>query len=221
MRGPDAPARRLCVLAVPRPATVRGPDAPPPDRACSRCPAPPLCVVPMPRPPTVRARGAPPLTCTTWWALVSSSTSSVRAAQQAATKTTKHQVFRAHSYTCMITSALSLPASENFTGRVTPQKTLTFWAFPGGPVTKTPHSHCRGPGSKRWPGSYILHDATKNPTCRNEDKRPRVLQQRPCAPKQRNIFFEELVLKQILVFPLAHLWGKAAESCWPAPAFSM
>lgn len=34
-------------------------------------------------------------------------------------------------------------------------------------------------------------------------------------------FFKELVLKQILVFPLAHLWGKAAELCWPAPAFSV
>ena len=129
-----------------------------------------------------RGPGARPLTCTTRWALLSSSTSSVRAAQQAAMKTTKHQVFRAHGCTCTVTPALSLPASENFTGRVIPQKTLIFWAFPGGPVTKTPHSHCRGPGFKPWPGSYILHDATKNPACHNEDQRSRVLQQRPRAP---------------------------------------
>lgn len=169
VRGPDAPARRLCVLAVPRPATVRGPDAPPPDRACSRCPAPPLCVVPTPRPPTVRARGAPPLTCTTWWALVSSSTSSVRAAQQAATKTTKHQVFRAHGYTCVVTSALSLPASENFTGRVTPQKTLTFWAFPGGPVTKTPHSHCPGLSAGQGATSYMMQLKTPHASMKIKD----------------------------------------------------
>lgn len=124
-----------------------------------------------------------PLTCTTWWALLSSSTSSVRAAQQAAMKTTKHRVFRAHGCTCMVTPALSLSASENFTGRVISQKTLIFWAFPGGPVTKTPHSHCRGPRFKPWPGSYILYDATKNPACRNENQRFRVLQQRPHAPK--------------------------------------
>lgn len=88
-QGPPAAAPRPTHTPTqpthPRPRTVRGTEAPP---------------------RTVRARGAPPLTCTTWWALVSSSTSSVRAAQQAATKTAKHQVFRAHGYTGMVTSAL-------------------------------------------------------------------------------------------------------------------
>ena len=27
------------------------------------------------------------------------------------------------------------------------------WDFPGGPVTETPHSQCRGPGFDSWPGS--------------------------------------------------------------------
>lgn len=150
-----------------------------PQRPRSGTPGPPA----VGSPALWRGPAPRPLTCTTWWALLSSSTSSVRAAQQAAMKTTKHQVFRAHGCTCIVTPALSLPASENFTGRVIPQKTLISWALPGGPVTKIPHSHCRGPGFKPWPGSYILHDATKNPTCRNEDQRSRVLQQRPRAPK--------------------------------------
>lgn len=75
-------------------------------------------------PPSWQVLAPCPLTWTTWWALVSSSTSSVRAAQQAATKTTKCRVCRGHGGTC--TSAISLPASENFVGRAIPQKTLIF-----------------------------------------------------------------------------------------------
>ena len=28
-----------------------------------------------------------------------------------------------------------------------------YWDFPGGPVAKTPHSQCRGPGFNPWPGN--------------------------------------------------------------------
>lgn len=53
-----------------------------------------------------------------------------RAAQQAAVKTTNIKSFSAHCCTCMSHTSTLTPASENFTGRVIPQKTLISWAFP-------------------------------------------------------------------------------------------
>ena len=54
-------------------------------------------------------------------------------------------------------------------------KEHTFRDFPGGPVAKTLHSQCRGPGFNPWSGNWILHTATKqshataeDPTCRRE-----------------------------------------------------
>ena len=49
--------------------------------------------------------------------------------------------------------------------------------FPGGPVGKTLHSQCRGPGSIPGQGTRSrtcaatksAHAATKDPTCLNED----------------------------------------------------
>ena len=35
--------------------------------------------------------------------------------------------------------------------------------FPGGPVVKTLHSQCRGPGFNPWSGNQIPHAATKIP----------------------------------------------------------
>ena len=48
--------------------------------------------------------------------------------------------------------------------------------FPGGPVAKTLHSQCMGPGFNIWSGNQIPHAATKSshaaakdPACRSED----------------------------------------------------
>ena len=35
------------------------------------------------------------------------------------------------------------------------------WDFPGGPVAKTLHSQCRGPGFNPWLGNYMPHATTK------------------------------------------------------------
>ena len=39
--------------------------------------------------------------------------------------------------------------------------------FPGGPVAKTPHSQCRGPGFDPWSGIQIPHATTKDSSCHN------------------------------------------------------
>ena len=51
--------------------------------------------------------------------------------------------------------------------------------FPGGPVAKTPHSQCRGPGINPWLGKYMPHAATKDPACCNKNRRYCVSQLRP------------------------------------------
>ena len=33
------------------------------------------------------------------------------------------------------------------------KKKVKFWVFPGGPVAKTTHSQCRGPGFDPWSGN--------------------------------------------------------------------
>ena len=42
---------------------------------------------------------------------------------------------------------------------------ILHWGFPGGPVGKTPHSQCRGPGFNPWSGNYAAikrsHATTK------------------------------------------------------------
>ena len=35
--------------------------------------------------------------------------------------------------------------------------------FPGGPVAKTPHSQCRGPGFDSWSGTYPDHHPSPHP----------------------------------------------------------
>ena len=40
--------------------------------------------------------------------------------------------------------------------------------LPGGPVTKTPCSQCRGPRFHAWPGNQILYAATKDPAQPNK-----------------------------------------------------
>ena len=40
--------------------------------------------------------------------------------------------------------------------------------LPGGPVTKTPCSQCRGPRFHAWPGNQILYAATKDPAQANK-----------------------------------------------------
>ena len=41
--------------------------------------------------------------------------------------------------------------------------------FPGGPVAKTLHSQCRGPGFDPWSGDKIPHVTTKDLTYCKED----------------------------------------------------
>ena len=64
--------------------------------------------------------------------------------------------------------------------------------FPGGPVSKTLHSQCRGPGFDPWSGNWIpraatksLHEATKDLTPSNRDWRPCVLHLRLSAAKKK------------------------------------
>ena len=66
------------------------------------------------------------------------------------------------------------------------------WDFPGGPVAKTPCSHCRGLGSIPGQGTRShtttkgLNAATKDPACHEEEQRCRVPQPSPDAAKQIN-----------------------------------
>ena len=39
--------------------------------------------------------------------------------------------------------------------------------FPSGPVAKTLHSQCRGPGFDPWLGNWIPHTTMKDPKCLN------------------------------------------------------
>ena len=58
--------------------------------------------------------------------------------------------------------------------------------FPGGPVAKTLHSQCRGPGFDPWWGTRSLkrlHAASKDPACPNEGRRSHLPQLRPDAAK--------------------------------------
>lgn len=41
--------------------------------------------------------------------------------------------------------------------------------FHGGPVAKTPHSQCMGPGFDPCSGTWIPRAATKDPICHNEE----------------------------------------------------
>ena len=43
--------------------------------------------------------------------------------------------------------------------------------FLGGPVAKTLHSQCRGPGFNLHSGNQISNSTTKDPECHNEDRR--------------------------------------------------
>ena len=45
------------------------------------------------------------------------------------------------------------------------RKRLRTWDFPGGPMAKTPHSQCRGPGFDPWSGNKILYASVEDPTC--------------------------------------------------------
>ena len=40
---------------------------------------------------------------------------------------------------------------------------------PGGPVAKTPHSHCRGSGFDPWSGNQSSRTTAEDPMCRSED----------------------------------------------------
>ena len=57
-------------------------------------------------------------------------------------------------------------------------KRTTYWDFPGGPVSKTLCSQCRGPKFDPWSGNWISHaitknwhTATKDPTYHNKKKK--------------------------------------------------
>ena len=54
--------------------------------------------------------------------------------------------------------------------------------FPAGPVAKTPHSQCKGTGSR----DQMPHVATKDPVCPDEDQRYCVPQLRPSTAKLIN-----------------------------------
>ena len=49
--------------------------------------------------------------------------------------------------------------------------------FPAGPVAKTPHSQCKGPGFDPWTGNWIPHAATKSsPTTTKRSHLPQTKQ---------------------------------------------
>ena len=41
-------------------------------------------------------------------------------------------------------------------------KNCSLGNFPGGPMAKTPHSQCRGPGFDPWSGNQVPHAKTKS-----------------------------------------------------------
>ena len=47
--------------------------------------------------------------------------------------------------------------------------------FPGGPMSKTLHIQCKGPGFNPWSRNYIPHAATKDPAWSREDRRSQVV----------------------------------------------
>ena len=55
-------------------------------------------------------------------------------------------------------------------------RTETLRDCPGGPEAKSACSQCREPKFNPWSGNSILPDATKDPSCHNEDQRSCMLQ---------------------------------------------
>ena len=83
-----------------------------------------------------------------------------------------------------------LQQNQKEQGKVKKEKNQ-LWDFPGGPLAKTPHSQCRGPGFDLWSGNYIPHDATKrshvttkDSTCHTKIKDAVHLNQDPVQPHE-------------------------------------
>ena len=56
--------------------------------------------------------------------------------------------------------------------------------IPGGPVAKTPHSQCRGPGFEPWLENWIPLAATKNSHTTIKDPAGHSEDQRQCKPQK-------------------------------------
>ena len=63
---------------------------------------------------------------------------------------------------------------------------IYFRDFPGGPVTKTLRSQCRGPRFDPWLGNQIPHAATKDSRAATNIKTPHAVSKTQCSKTNEN-----------------------------------